>query len=85
MLCLMEVFGRMLSRRGIATADVAARSALAKRNPKNPLGQTLQNLALAEVTVFQVLIDDLERAIDDVPVSRKDPFGFERRKPLAHG
>ena len=41
MLCLMEVFGRMLSRRGIATADVAARSALANRDPDRPLRQTL--------------------------------------------
>ena len=41
MLCLMEVFGRMLSRRGIATADVAARSALAKRNPNSSLSQAL--------------------------------------------
>jgi hypothetical protein len=41
MLRLMEVFGRVLARRGIATADVAARLAFAQSNPKSSLGETL--------------------------------------------
>ena len=36
MLRLMEVFGRVLARRGIATADMAARVALAKRSKQFP-------------------------------------------------
>ena len=31
----MKMFGRVLARRGIATADVAARLALAKRSPNS--------------------------------------------------
>jgi hypothetical protein len=34
---LMEVLGRVLTRRGIATADVAARLALAQSYPKRTL------------------------------------------------
>ena len=41
MLRLMKVPGRVLARRGIATADVAARLALAKRYPKSSLDQAL--------------------------------------------
>jgi predicted nuclease of predicted toxin-antitoxin system len=41
MLCLMEVLARMLARRGIATANVAARLALAKSYPKRSLNQAL--------------------------------------------
>jgi hypothetical protein len=41
MLRIMEMFGRVLARRRIATADVAAGSALAKSNPKSTLGQAL--------------------------------------------
>jgi hypothetical protein len=41
MLCLMEVFGRMLAGRGIATANVAARLALPKRDPSSSLSQAL--------------------------------------------
>jgi hypothetical protein len=37
MLRLMEVFGRVLARRRIATADMAARLALAKSNPNSSL------------------------------------------------
>jgi hypothetical protein len=37
MLCLMEVLGRVFARRGIATADVAARLALAQSYPKRTL------------------------------------------------
>ena len=43
MLRLMEVFGRMLALRGITTANVAARLALAKRDPRpSPLSDTLR-------------------------------------------
>ena len=38
MLRLMEMFGRVLACRGIATADMAARSALAKSNPNGSFG-----------------------------------------------
>ena len=41
MLCFMEVPGRVLARRGIATANVAARLALAKSDPKSSLDQAL--------------------------------------------
>jgi hypothetical protein len=41
MLCLMEVLGRVLARRGIATADVAARLTFAKSDPKRSLNQAL--------------------------------------------
>ena len=41
MLRLMEVFGRVLARRGIATADMAARLALAKSNPNSSLSKAL--------------------------------------------
>ena len=37
MLGLKEVFGRVLARGGIATANVAARLALAKSYPNHPL------------------------------------------------
>src|SRR4026209_128639 len=39
MLRVVEMFGGMLAGRRIATADVTARSALAKSDPKCPLGQ----------------------------------------------
>ena len=41
MLRFMEVLGRVLARRGIATADVAARLALAQSYPKRSLNQAL--------------------------------------------
>jgi hypothetical protein len=41
MLRLMEMFGRVLARRGIATTNVTAGLALAKRNPKSSFRQTL--------------------------------------------
>jgi hypothetical protein len=41
MLRLMEVFGRVLARGGIATANVAARLALAKSYPNRPLSYAL--------------------------------------------
>jgi len=41
MLCLLEVPVRVLARRGIATANVAARLALAKSYPKRSLRQAL--------------------------------------------
>lgn len=42
MLRLMEVFGRVLARRRVATADVTARLALAQRDPKSFLRQALR-------------------------------------------
>ena len=41
MLRIMEMFSGMLAGRRIATADVTARSALAKSDPKSALGQAL--------------------------------------------
>jgi hypothetical protein len=41
MVRFMEMFGRVLARGGIATADVAARLALAKRNPNSSFSQAL--------------------------------------------
>jgi hypothetical protein len=41
MLRLMEMFGCVPPRRGIATANMAARLALAKRNPNGSLGEAL--------------------------------------------
>jgi hypothetical protein len=41
MLRLMEVFGRVLARRGIATANMTARSAFAKLYPNGAFRQAL--------------------------------------------
>ena len=45
MLCLMEVFGRVLSRGGVTTADVATRQALTECDP---LGTCFQALFAAD-------------------------------------
>ena len=41
MLRVMEMFGGVLARRRVATADMATGSALAKSNPKRALSQAL--------------------------------------------
>jgi hypothetical protein len=41
MVRFMEMFGRVLACGGIATADMAAGLALAKRNPNSSFSQTL--------------------------------------------
>ena len=45
MVRLMEMFGRVLARRGIATTNVTTGLALAKRDPKSPLRQALGTCA----------------------------------------